>query len=196
MHKTAFFIILHQTQASQNFLTILTKFDSKSILGGLKNPNFDLVVKTGWNECHYGDYQILIPTTIHGSKSELEWPIYHENRNDALIDAPLTFESHNFWSDRWIFKIHTFSEIGSQNISTGIKTYPIRGLLRPAALGLKMCARAINSRMHPLRQKKRRHFLGFSLYQVSLHVFSLFQTPKNTQNTHQSFLILLSSPKT
>ena len=74
----------------------MTKFDSKLILGGPKNPNFDLAIRTGRNQRHYVDYQILISTTIHGSKSELERPRYHENRDDAPIDAPLTFESHNF----------------------------------------------------------------------------------------------------
>ena len=92
------------------------KFDPKSISGGPKNPNFDLAVKTGLNQCHCKDYQILIQTTIHGSKSKLERPRYHENWDDAPIDAPITSESHNFWSNRWIFKIHTFSKIGNQNL--------------------------------------------------------------------------------
>ena len=46
---------------------------------GLGNPNLDPVVKTGWDQCHCEENQILIPTTIHGSKSELERPRYHEN---------------------------------------------------------------------------------------------------------------------
>ena len=61
----------------------LTKFDLKLILGGSKNLNFDLASGTGLNQCHYKDYQILIPMNVHGSKSELEQPRYHENRNDA-----------------------------------------------------------------------------------------------------------------
>ena len=68
--------------------------------------------------------------TIHGSKSKLKWPRYHENQDNA----PLTSESHTFRFDRWIFKIHTFLEIGNQNISTGIKINPIYGLLEGAAL--------------------------------------------------------------
>ena len=71
---------------------------------------------------------------IHGLKSELEWLRYHENRDNAPIDAPQTSEIHNFWSDRWIFKIHTFSKTGIQNISKGIKINPIHGLLKVAAL--------------------------------------------------------------
>ena len=44
----------------------------KLILNESKNPNFDLAVRTGQNQCHCKDYQILIPTTIHESKLELE----------------------------------------------------------------------------------------------------------------------------
>ena len=80
-------------------------FDPKSILGGPKNPNFDPDVRTGWNQCHYKDYQILNPKIVHWSKSELEGLRYHENRDDALIDAPLTFKSHNFWSDYWDLRL-------------------------------------------------------------------------------------------
>ena len=83
---------------------------------------------------HCEDYQILIPMAIHGLKSELQWPRYHENWDNASIDAPLTSESHNFWSNRWIFKIHTFSKTGSQNLSRGVKINPIHGLLKVAAL--------------------------------------------------------------
>ena len=133
-YKTTFFIVLHQTQASRRFLTTLTKFDPKSILGGPKNPNFDPAVRMGWNQCHCEDYQILILTTIQGSKLELERPRYHENRDDAPINAPQTSESHNFWSNCWIFKIHTFLEIRSQNIFRGVKINPIRALLRLTAL--------------------------------------------------------------
>ena len=63
--------------------------------------------------------------TIHGLKSELERPRYHESRVNASIDAPLIFGSHNFWFDRWIFEIHTFLEIGGQDLSRGVKINPI-----------------------------------------------------------------------
>ena len=69
--KQSFLIVLHQTWVSQRFLTTLTKFDLKSILSGPKNPNFDLAVKTDLNRRHCVDDQILIPTAIHGLKSEL-----------------------------------------------------------------------------------------------------------------------------
>ena len=100
------FIVFHQTRTSRRFLATLTKFDSKLTLGGPKNPNFDLAIGMGWNQCHGEYYQILIPRTIRGSKSELDRLKYHENRVNASIDALLTFQSHNFWFDRWIFEFH------------------------------------------------------------------------------------------
>ena len=90
-----FFIVSHQTYAPRRSFTTLTKFNPKSISDGPKNPNFDPAVKMGRNQCHCKDYQLLIPTTIHESKSELERPRYHEKRDDTPIDAPLTFDSHN-----------------------------------------------------------------------------------------------------
>ena len=104
------------------------------LLAGPKNLNSDPVVRTGWNWRHCEDYQIHSPTTIHGSKSKLERPRYHENRVNTSIDALLTSESHNFWSDRWIFKFHTFSETGSQDLSKGAKINPVQGLLKVEAL--------------------------------------------------------------
>ena len=112
-YKTTLLKVLHKTQAFRRFLATLIKLTWSWLLVGSKNPNFDLVVRTGWNQCHCENYQILSPTTNHRLKSELEWPKYHENRDNTLIDAPLTFKSHNFWSDRWIFKFHTFSQMGS-----------------------------------------------------------------------------------
>ena len=140
---------------------------------------------------------------IHGLKSELEWPRYHENRDNAPIDAPQTCESHNFWSDRWIFKIHTFSKTGSQNLSKGIKINPIHGLLKVAALEglsvalqgrlpLKVC-QGYKRPQAPFRLEETTFFWIFiSTRMLSAHFSSL----PNTKNTHQSLLILLSSPKT
>ena len=92
---------------------------------GPRNPNFDPTVRMGWNQCYCKYYQILSLKTIHGLKSELERPRYHENRVNAPIDAPLTSQSHNFWSDRWIFEFHTFIEIESQDLFRGVKINPI-----------------------------------------------------------------------
>jgi len=133
-HKTTFFIILHQTRASRRFLTTSTKFDLKSIPSGPKNPNFDQAVRTGWNQCYCKVYQIIIPMTIHGLKSVLEWSRCPKNWDNVPIDAPLNFESHNFWPDYWIFKIHTFSKTESQDLSRHVKIKPIRGSLKVAAL--------------------------------------------------------------
>ena len=74
-----FFIVLHQTQASQRILTSLNKFDQELVMGGSKNPNFDLVIKMGRNQRYCEDYQILIPMTAYGSKLELKRPRYREN---------------------------------------------------------------------------------------------------------------------
>ena len=123
-----------QTWASQRFLATLTKFDPKSILGEPKNPNFDSVARTAWNQCHCEDHRILVPTTIHGSKSKLERPKYHKNGDDVLIVASQTSESHNFWSDCWIFEFHTFLEAENEDLSKGVKISLIRGSLRPATL--------------------------------------------------------------
>ena len=123
-----------------SFSEILSKFDQiwpkvdLGLLGGPKNPNFVLVARTGWNKFHCKDHQILIPTTVRRSKSELEWPRYHKTRDDVPIAAPLTSESHNFWSDRWIFEFYTFLETENEDLSKGVKINPIRGGLRPAAL--------------------------------------------------------------
>ena len=157
-----------------------------------------------WNQRHCKYYQILILMTIHESKSKLERPRYHENWNDALIDALQTSESHNFWSDRWIFELHNFLEIENQDISKGVKIGPIRGGLRPAAGGLSM---AIASIFMPETMNSPRHtldkgidiFLKFSFYPAALYIFSLSKTPKiskyTPQKTHRGLLILPFSPK-
>ena len=146
--KTKFFIYLHQIRASQRFLTTLTKSDPKSTRGGPKNLNFDPAVRTGWNQRHCEDYWILVPMNIHGSKSKLERPRYLENWDDAPIDAPQTLESHNFWSDRWIFRFHAFSELGSQYISRGTHIHTFWGLLKGCRLEIR--ARGYISPRHAL----------------------------------------------
>ena len=156
----------------------------------------------GWNQFHCEDYQNLIPTNIHGSKSKLGRPRYHENGDNTPIDAPLSSKSHNFWFDRLIFKIHTFSEIGSQYLSKGVKINPIRGSLKLVALEgpLPQNSRRGNKKPQaPFRPEGDHFLLIFSLCLVFLHDFPSFQTQKphkKTQKTHESFLILLSSPKT
>ena len=81
--KQRFLIVLHQTWVSQRFLTTLTKFDLVDSKLTPRKPNFDQAVRTGWNQCHCEDYQILNSTTIHGSKLELEQSRYHKNLDNA-----------------------------------------------------------------------------------------------------------------
>ena len=119
---------------------------------------------------------------IHGLKLELEWLRYHENRDNAPIDAPQTSEIHNFWSDRWIFKIHTFSKTRSQDISKGVKINPIKGSFK--GRHLEICAGAIKS-PNTLQTGEETIFFFefFSLPGFSTH-FPLFQT-KKTHTKHR-----------
>ena len=138
--------------------------------------------------------------TIHGSKSELKRPRYHENQDGALIAALQTSGSHNFWFDRWIFEFHTFLETENQYLSKGVKISPIRGGLALKYLPpLFFVPRAINSPMHA-PDREDTHFSEISLLpSLSIHFFSLPNTNKHLQhskNTHKSFLILASPPRT
>ena len=67
------------------------------------------------------------------------------------------------------------------------------------AAAMKNALGAINSPRHPSDQGTH-IFLKFALYLVPLYFFPLFQTPKKSpktlQKTHQSLLILPSSPRT
>ena len=118
-----------------------------------------------WNQRHCEDYQTLIPTIVHGSKSELEWPIYHENRDDASINAPQTFESHNFQSDCWIFKIHTFSKTGSQDLSRSVRIHSFWGLFVTS-------------------KNEDTHFFEIRLLpSLSTHFFSLPNTKKHSKHS-------------
>ena len=158
-HFSWFFTKLERLKDFWPLWPSLTKFDQRLILGGPKNPNFDPTVRMGWNQCHCKDYQILISTTIHGSKSMLDWSRYHENRDNASINAHLTSKSHNFRSDRWIFKIHTFLEIGSQDLSRGSKIKPVWGGLKVAALEgpppRKSCWGYKKPQAHTKKKKKK-----------------------------------------
>ena len=73
---------------------IFVKFDPRLTLEGTRNPNFDVTVRTCWDQCHYEDYQIPFPMTIHESKSELKRLRYLENyekRINTLLEA-ITFD--------------------------------------------------------------------------------------------------------
>ena len=139
------------------------------------NPNFDPAIRIGWNQCHCKDYQILIPKTIYGSKSELERPRYHENWVNALINASLTFGSHNFWSDHWIFKFHTMLETRSQDNSRGVKINLIQGHLKMASLEGPSPRKACRGYKRPWAPPKPEKiiFLGLDLFLDIIHTFFL-----------------------
>ena len=156
----------------------------------------------GWNQRHYEDYKILIPMTLHGSKSKLRRSRDHKNRDNALIDAPLTSKSHNFWSNHWIFNIHTFLETWSQDLSKGVKINPIGGLLKVVALQGPLPRnlwRGYKKPQAPFRLGGDHFLLGFTLCLFFLHVLPSSKYKKSHKKhpkTLQSFLILLFSPKT
>ena len=140
-----------------------------------------------WNQCHCKGYQILIPTTIHGLKSKLEWLRYHENWDNALIDAPLTSRSHNFWFDHWIFKLHTFLETRSPDISKGIMINSIWCHLKMVAFHLKANHGYKSPQAPP--DEKRDDFSGFSL---CLDVFyKFFLSLKHKKHIKVSWLFFL-----
>ena len=142
------------------------------------------------NQYHCKDYQILIPMIIYGSKSELERPRYHKNWDNAPIDAPLTFGSHNFWSNRWIFKFHTFLETGSQDLFRGVKINPIKDRLKVAALEgpspWKSCW-GYKRPQSPFKQKKGGVSLGSALYLNVFYIFSLSSKHKKNIKTSWFF---------
>ena len=163
-------------------------------LNGPRNPNFDPVVKTGWNQCHCKDDQILSPATIHELKLELVRPKYHENQDNASIDASLTSKSHNFWFDRWIFKFHTFSETRSQDFSRGSKINSIRDLLKVAALeepSPRKAWRGYKRPQAPFKPKKKSLPGSCSLPGWILSFFSLSQTQKHKKYIKASWFFSL-----
>ena len=182
-HKITLFIVLHQTRASRIFWQLWSSLTQSWLLVGHRNPNFDSAVKMGWNKCHCKDDQIIILTTIHGSKSELEWPRYHENRVNALIDALLASRSHNFWSDHWIFQFHTFLETESQELPRGFKINPIQDHLKVAALqGLpsRKACRGYKKAPSTSRPKKEETLLVLCTTWTN---FKLLSSPPNVKIT-------------
>ena len=144
----------------------------------------------GWNQRHYEDYKILIPMTLHGSKSKLRRSRYHKNRDNALIDAPLTSKSHNFWSNHWIFNIHTFLETWSQDLSKGVKINPIGGLLKVVALQGPLPRnlwRGYKKPQAPFRLGGDHFLLGFTLCLFFYTFYPLPNTKNHTKNTQKHF---------
>ena len=109
-HTTTFFMFLHQTWATRWFSSTLTTFDPRLTLKGPENHNFDLTIRTGWNQCHRKDYRILFPTTIHGLKLESKWSRYLENcaRRINSLPGAITFDpTVEFQSSLAFQKLHT-----------------------------------------------------------------------------------------
>ena len=135
--------------------------------------------------------------TGHGLKSKLEWSRCHENRDYAPIDAPLTFEKLSIkpleFQDPYPFRNKNSGPFQTCQDQTHPRLFGCR---------FEICARFIKSPRHPSNQRGSNFFEFFSLLGFYT-CFSPFQTQKkekkNTQKhpkTYQSFLILLSSPKT
>ena len=113
--KTTFFLFLHQTRATRWFSSTLTKFDSRLTHKGTRNPNFDLIVRMGWDQCHCEDDQIPLSMITHGSKSELKMLRYPENRKKGVSTLPeaITFDLTIGFSIYLVFwKLETQSFIG------------------------------------------------------------------------------------
>ena len=174
-HRKKLSIILHQTQASRRFLATLAKFDLVWPGVDLENPKFDPAIRAGWNQSHFEDYKIPTPTNIHRSKSELERLRYHENQDNAPIHAPLTSESHNFWSDCWIFMFHTFLENESQD-QIHPRSFTGGGCWRP--LPRKVCQGYKNPQT-PSKQKKETPLVLCYAWKI----FKIFSSLPNTKNT-------------
>ena len=116
-------------------------------------------------------------------KAELEQLRYHENWVNELIDAPLTFESHNFWSNCWIFKFHTFLETGSQDLSRVVKINPhLKGCY------LVKRTRAIKGPKHlQTRKKEKRFWVLLCAWTFFAHFLSLPNTSLHIK-THKKHI--------
>ena len=134
--------------------------------------------------------------TIHGSKSELELLRYHENRDNAPIDAPLTSESHNFRSDRWNSRSIPFSKLK-------VKTFPDQTHLRKFEGGgpspHNLCQG--NKRPQaPLKKKKKRSpWLLCFTWMFSTHFSCLSHTHTHIKVSwffllHQKYKVLFLYP--
>ena len=137
----------------------------------------------GWNQHHCEDYQILIPTNVHGLKLELEQSRYHKNRNDALIDALQTSEGHNFLSDHLIFEFHTILETENQDLSKRVKIslikggwgqQPLKGRYGPTMAATSIFALEAINRPRHAPDGEDRHFSWNFPYIQPLSTFFLF----------------------
>ena len=88
LHQTTFFMFSHHTWGYQRFSSTLTKFDLKLTPSGDQKPNFDLTLRTSWNQHHCEEYWIPSPMTAHGSNVELKRLRYLENRTMHVNSLP------------------------------------------------------------------------------------------------------------
>ena len=114
--KTIVFMILHQIQAYWSFLLTLTKFNLKLTPKDNQNPNFNLTIEIGWNQCHCKEYWINFPMTTHKSKLELKRLRYleHHFRCISSFLEAITFDPFVYFSKCQVIKnldIHTFLRI-------------------------------------------------------------------------------------
>ena len=141
---------------------------------------------------------------IHGSKSKLERPRYHENRDNTLIDASLTSLSYNFWSDNWIFKFHIFLKTGNQDLSRGVKINPIQDHLEVVALEPpphNPCCVYKRPQTPSKPKKKKWDFLGPTLCLDEFWTFLLSSKHTHTKHIkgtwfslHQKYKVLFLYP--
>ena len=86
--KQHFSCFSHHTWGYQRFSSTLTKFDLKLTPNDDQKPNFDLTLRTSWNQHHCEEYWIPFPMTAHGSNVELKWLRYLENRTMHVNSLP------------------------------------------------------------------------------------------------------------
>ena len=88
------FLAFTSNWSPRRFLSTLTKFDPTLTFKGTRNLNFDMSFKTGWDQCHFEDYQIFFPMTIHRSKSKLKQLRYPENcvKHVSTLPKAITFD--------------------------------------------------------------------------------------------------------
>jgi len=78
-----------------------------------------MTVTTGWDQCHYEDYQIFFPNTINGSKSKLKRLRYLENRKKSINTLPeaITFDPTIGFSISFVFwKLDIQSFLGAPRL--------------------------------------------------------------------------------
>ena len=171
--------IFHDFISNPNSLEIFSNFDQiwlglnwSWLLVGPRNLNFYLAIRISWNQFHWEDNQIIIPTTIHGSKLKLKRLRYWENYEKRISTLPkiITFDpifvfliSLTFWSQNQKgLQMCIWSQKPKRHYKTNLlmsRWHQGRPLNGHQALG--SVPRAINSPRHPrLNQNRKRGGFG------------------------------------